>query len=227
MNSLIRKILFNFFCFFTGITVYAQTADMLVIKDSISDRGIKNVNVLLPKYDTTLVSDTAGIVDLSEFSDIDSLIVRKFGYEQQILLENQRLVFLQKDKSAYSHNLKLLDLKHKDGHSFIKLNINGEPYWFKQTAGMLNLGNGIEIESYEDYANIFQNHRIIKTVSVTTELCLFGLRGENYANWIMAIYYEPQIKKKKTKYVPNTVWWSKRKAKKDVKILKLRGGCLD
>ena len=143
------------------------------------------------------------------------------------MLGNQRLVFLQKDQSAYSHNLKLLDLKHKEGFSFIKLSINGEIYWFKQKIGPLHLGNGIEIESYQDYANIFQNHKIIKTVSVTTELCLWRIRGENSANSITAVYYEPQVKKKKTKYVPNTMWYSKRKMRKDVKIIKLASGCLD
>ena len=191
-----KKMLLNFFCFFAGMTVCAQTSNLLMIKDSISNMGIRNVNVFLPKFDTTLVSDTLGVVDLSEFSDIDTLIVKKFGYKHYTLLENQRLVFLQKDQSAYSHNLKLLDLKHKEGFSFIKLSINGEIYWFKQKIGPLHLGNGIEIESYQDYANIFQNHKIIKTVSVTTELCLWKYRGENYANWITAIYYEPQIKRK-------------------------------
>ena len=226
-NGTMRKMVLNFFCFFAGVSVSAQSLDLLVIKDSISDRGIKNVNVLLPKHDTILVSDTEGIIDLSEFLDIDTLTVRKFGYEQQVLLDNQRLVFLQKDNSAYSHNLKLLDLKHKEGQSLIKLSINGENYWFKQKIGPLRLGNGVEIETYQDYADIFQNHKIIKTVSVTTELCLWGFRGENYANWITAIYYAPEIKKKKSKYVPSTMWYSKRKMRKDLKILKLTGGCLD
>jgi hypothetical protein len=227
MSSTTRKILLNFFCFFAGVIVNAQSADLLIIKDSISDRGIKNVNVLLPRQDTILVSDTAGIIDLSEFFDIDTLIIRKFGYEQQVLLGNQRLVSLQKDKSAYSHNLKLLDLKHKDGFSFIKLSINDEIYWFKQKSGPLHLGNGVEIETYQDYADIFQNYKIIKTVHVTTELCLWGIRGENYANWITAIYYDPQIKKKKTKKVPNTVWYSKREMRRDVKQMKLTNGCLE
>ena len=182
---------------------------------------------MLPKYDTTLVSDTAGIVDLSDFSDTDIVIVKKFGYKQQVLTENQRNIFLKKDKMAYSHNLKLLDLEHKEGFSFIKLSINDEVYWFKQKIGPLSLGNGVEIESYQDYTNIFQNHKIIKTVSVTTELCLWRIRGENYANWITAIYYEPQIKKKKTKYIPSTMWYSKRKMRKDMKIMKLTSGCLD
>jgi len=222
-----KKIFFSFFYFIVGVTVYAQTADLLIIKDSISNLGIKNVNVLLPKNDTILVSDTEGVVDLSNFSDIDTLIIKKFGYKPQVLTENQRNIFLKKDKTAYSHNLKLLDLKHKGGYSLIKLSINGETYWFQQKVGMLNLGNGIEIETYQDYANIFQNHKIIKTVSVTTELCLWGIRGENYANWIMAIYYKPQIKKKNPKRIPRTVWYSKREARNDAKILKLRSGCLD
>ena len=221
-----RKMVLNFFCFFAGITVSAQSLDLLVIKGSIADRGIKNVNVLLSKYDTTLISNTEGIIDLSEFSDIDTLIVRKFGYEQQVLLGNQRLVFLQKDKSAYSHNLKLLDLKHKEGHSFLKLSINGEIYWFKQKIGPLRLGNGVEIETYQDYAGIFQKHEIIKTISVQSERCLFGIIGENNANFILAVHYNPQIKKKNTKYVPSTMWYSKRKMRKDLKILKLTDGCL-
>ena len=217
----------NIFCLFAGITVSAQSLNLLVIKDSISDRGIKNVNVLLPRQDTTLISDTDGIIDLSDFSDIDTMIIRKFGYKQQVLLGNQRLVFLQKDKSVYSHNLKLLDLTHKEGHSFIKLSINGEIYWFKQKIGPLRLGNGVEIETYQDYADIFQKHEIIKTIFVQSERCLFGIIGENYANFISAVYYNPQIKKTKTKYVPNTMWYSKRKMRKDLKILKLTGGCLD
>jgi hypothetical protein len=62
---------------------------------------------------------------------------------------------------------------------------------------------------------------------VTSEYCLWKIRGENYANWITAIYYDPAIKKKKSKYSPGTSWYSKRQMRKDTKILKLESGCLD
>jgi len=211
----------------TANLINAQTTDLMTIKHIDSDFGIKNVNIVIPKLDTTLVTDTAGIVDLFGLSGIDTLIVKKFGYQKQVITNNQRQIFLKKDTLVYSHDLKLMDLKHKDGFSYIELSINGDIYWFKQEIGSLFLGNGRELESGQDYAEIFQNHKIIKTVSVTTELCLWGLRGENYANWITAIYYKPEIKKKKSKYIPGTIWYSKRKNKKDAKILKLQSGCLD
>lgn len=88
------------------------------------------------------------------------------------------------------------------------------------------LGNGREIETIQDYADIFKNHKIIKSVSVAAEGCLEQIIGENSANRIMAIYYNSEEKRHKTKRYPNITWYSKRAAKKDCKILKLTGGCL-
>ncbi len=49
--------------------INAQTLVFLTVKQSDSDNGIKNVNVIIPNLDTTLVTDTAGIVDLCEFQN--------------------------------------------------------------------------------------------------------------------------------------------------------------
>jgi len=207
--------------------IKAQTSDFLTVKHTDSEIGIKNVNIVIPRLDTTLVSDTSGIVDLSGFQNFDTLIIKKFGYKEQILTDSQREIRLAKDTMIYSHALKLLNLKHKDGFSFIKLSINGEIYWFKQKVGPLFLGNGIELESGNDYEEIFRNHKIIKTVSVASEFCLWRIRGESSANWITAIYYEPATNKKKLNCSPGTSWYSKRQMKKDTKVLKLENGCLD
>ena len=207
--------------------IKAQTSDFLTVKHIDSDIGIKNVNIIIPKLDTTLVTDTAGVVDLTEFKNMDTLIIRKFGYKKQIVTDNLRQIRLEKDTMIFSHDLKLLDLRHNDGFSFIKLSINGEIYWYKQNVGPLFLGNGRELETGQEYGVIFRNHKIIKTVSVTTEYCLRRIRGENPANWITAIYYDPAIKKKKSNYSPGTSWYSKRQMRKDTKILKLESGCLD
>ena len=219
-----QKTILTFLILLTVNLIKAQTKDLLVVRQADSDIGIKNVNIIIPRLDTTLVTDTAGIADLSGFLNIDTLIVKKFGYEKQIVTDNQRLIRMTKDSVTYSHDLKLLDLKNKDGLSFLKLSINGEYYWFN---GPLNLGNGREIENEQDYVDIFRNHKIIKTVSVTSEYCLWKIRGENYANWITAIYYDPTIKKRKSEYRPNMSWYSKRKMRKDTRILKLESGCLD
>lgn len=219
-----QKTILTILILLTVSHIKAQTTDFLTVKQADSDIGIKNVNIIIPRLDTTLVTDTTGIADLSGFQDLDTLIVKKFGYEKQIVTENQRMIRLAKDTLTYSHDLKLLDLKHKDGLSFLKLSINGEHYWFN---GPLYLGNGREIETGQDYIDIFCNHKIIKTVSVTSEYCLWKIRGENYANWITAIYYDPTIKKRKSKYSPSMSWYSKRKMRKDTKILKLESGCLD
>lgn len=120
-----------------------------------------------------------------------------------------------------------MDLKFKDGFSFIELKINGDNYWFKQKSGPLFLGNGRELETGQDYSEIFDNHVVIKTVAVVSEYCLWKIRGENSANWITVIYYDPLIKKKRTNYIPGVSWYSKRKMKRDTKILKLQSGCLD
>jgi hypothetical protein len=147
--------------------------------------------------------------------------------KKQIITDYQRQIRLDKDTLIYSHELKLLDLQHKDGFSFIKLSISGEVYWFKQKIGPLFLGNGRELETGLEYGDIFRNHKIIKTVSVSSEYCLWKIRGENSANWITAIYYDPMIKKIKSNYSPGTVWYSKRKMRNDTNILKLENGCLD
>jgi len=207
--------------------IKAQTLDFLTVKHTDSEIGIKNINVIIPKLDTTLVTDTSGIVDLSRFKDYDTLIIKKFGYKKQIVTDSRREIRLEKDTSIFSHDLKLLDLQHKDGFSFIQLSINGEIYWFKQKVGPLFLGNGRELETGQEYVEIFRNHKIIKTVSVTSELCLWKIRGENSANWITAIYYNPAFMKKKSNYSPGTSWYSKRQMRKDTKILKLESGCLD
>lgn len=222
-----QKTILTILILLTVSLIKAQTSNFLTVKHSDSDIGIKNVNVIIPRLDTTLVTDTSGIVVLTGFQNFDTLIIKKFGYKKQIVTNQQSEIHLEKDTITFSHELKLLDLKHKDGFSLIELSINGENYWFKQNVGPLFLGNGKELETGEEYGEIFRNHKIIKTVSVTTELCLFGIRGENYANWITAIYYDPATKKKKSNYSPGTSWFSKRQMRKDTKIMKLQGGCLD
>lgn len=207
--------------------IKAQTSYLLTVNHADSDIGIKNVNIINPKLDTILVTDTAGFVNLSGFQDFDTLIIKKFGYKKQILTDYVRQIRLEKDTMIYSQDLKLLDLQHKDGFSFIKLSINGEIYWFMQKVGPLYLGNGRELETGHEYGEIFRNHKIIKTVSVSSEYCLLRIRGENSANWITAIYYDPAIKKSKSNYSPGTSWYSKRLMRKDTKFLKLESGCLD
>ncbi len=209
--------------------IKAQTLDILTVKHTDSEIGIKNVNVIIPRLDTTLVSDTSGIVDLYRFQNFDTLIIKKFGYKEQIVTDNQREIRLAKDTMIFSHDLKLLDLQHKDGFSFIKLSISGEIYWFKQKGSSLYLGNGLEIENSTDYMEIFKNHDIIKTVNVDAFNCLSEVKiiGENYANYITAIYFNPEIKKKASKRIPSMTWYSKQKMRRDLKSLKLENGCLD
>jgi hypothetical protein len=222
-----QKTILTILILLNVILIKAQTSNLLIIKHADSNMGIKNVNVIIPRLDTTLVTDTAGIIDLREFRNFDTLIIKKFGYKKQIVTDSKKEIRLEKDTVVFSHDLKLLDLKHKDGFSYIKLSINGESFWFRQNVGPLFLGNGIELETGNDYGEIFRNHKIIKTVSVTSEFCLWRIHGENSANWITAIYYDPTIKKKKSNYSPGTSWYSKRQMKKDTKIMKLEGGCLD
>jgi hypothetical protein len=224
---MMKKLKVLFPLLFIVQIVNGQNSDVLFIRSSSTEKPIKNVNVLSLQNDTVLVSDTSGIVDLKGFPDFDSLTIKKFGYFTKTLYKNERNIYLSRDSTIYSHNLKLLDLKHKDGYSFIKLKINGEDFWFKQNIGYLSLGNGKEIENYNDYMDIFRNHKIIKTISVTTEYCLWNIRGENYANWVEAIYYDPTAKKRKTDYIPGNTWTNKRDARKDGKKLKLTSGCLD
>ncbi len=206
--------------------LFAQKSDIITIKHIDSESGIKNVNIFIPKLDTILITNAEGIVDLSGLYGIDTLIVRKFGYKQQIITNSQRQVFLRKNSLAYSHNLKVLDLKFIDGSSIIELSINGEIYQFKQNSGPLYLLNGRELEDGKEYEEVFKNHKIIKTVSIASEYCLFGYIGRNEAPHITAIYYNPMIKKKKSTYIPLTSWSTKRKMKKDSKILKLENNCL-
>jgi hypothetical protein len=223
----LRKQFLTIIFLLTVKLIFAQTSGIFTIRHINSDLGIKNVNIIIPKLDTTLVTDTAGIADLTEFQDLDTLIIKKFGYKSKIMTDKQSLIRLEKDTMIYSHDLKLLDLQYKDGFSYIKLRINGEFYWFKQKVGPLFLGNGRELETTKEYREIFSNHKIIKTVSVNSEYCLLGIRGESSSNWITAIYYEPAIKKRKSNYSPGTSWYSKRQMRKDTKMMKLEGGCLD
>jgi len=222
-----QKSILTILILLTVSLINAQTSGLLTIKHTDSDIGIKNVNVIIPQLDTTLITDTAGVVNLSEFQNLDTLIIKKFGFEKQIVTDYNEKILFERDTTLFSHDLELLDLKHKNGLSFLKLSINGEIYWFKQKVGPLLLGNGRELESGQEYGEIFRNHKIIKTVSVASEYCLWRIRGENYANGILAIYYDPKIKKKKSNYSPGTLWYSKRKMRKDTKVLKLENGCLD
>ena len=210
----------------TANLLYVQAQNTLTIRQIGSNKGIKNVNIWIPKLDTILITDTAGVIDISGISDNDTLIIKKFGYEKQVIISNQKTVLLRKDYVTYSHNIKLLDLTHKDGVSFIKLSINGDVYWFKQKVGPLFLGNGRELENGQEYTEIFRNHKIIKTVSVACEYCLWRIRSENPANWITTIYYDPNNKKRKTKYIPGTSWHTKREMRKDTRILNLETDCL-
>lgn len=223
------KTIFTILILFAANLINAQTSDLLTIKHFDSDNGIKNVNVIIPSHDTTLVTDTAGMADLSEFQKLDTLIIKKFGYKNQIVTDCNGQIQLERDSTLFSHDLKLLDLKHKDGFSFIQLSINGENYWFKQKGGSLYLGNGLEIENSTDYVDIFKNHEIIKTINVDAFNCLstISIIGENYANYITAIYYNPEIKKKASIRIPSMTWYSKRKMRRDLKSLKLEKGCLD
>jgi hypothetical protein len=109
-----------------------QTNGQLIIKSSYTKRPLKNVNILIPSYDTVLVTDTSGIVNISESCKYDSLVIKKFGYIPAIIDKNTKQIVLIKDSTIYSNNLKLLDLKFKDGYSFIKLRINDAEFWFKQ-----------------------------------------------------------------------------------------------
>lgn len=221
-----KIFIFIILLFTTANLLYTQAQNTLTIRQIDSNKGIKNVNIWIPKLDTTLITDTAGVIDISGISDSDTLMIKKFGYEKQVIICNQKTVLLRKDSVIYSHNLRLLDLTHKDGISFIKLTINGDVYWFKQKVGPLFLGNGRELESGQEYAEVFRNHRIIKTVSVACDYCLSSIRGENPANWITAIYYDPTNKKRKTKYYPGTSWYKKREMRKDTRILNLKSDCL-
>ena len=221
------KSQFAILFFFLVQFVYGQNDDQLIIKSYSSGKPVKNVNVIIPLKDTVLISDTSGVVNLSAFAKYDTLIVKKFGYKTMTIDRNTRQIDLKLDSNIYSHDLKLLDLKYNDGYTFIKLKINGNDFWFRQKSGPLILANGREIETIQDYENLFKYHKILKTVSVASERCLFHIIGENSGNWIMAIYYNPQVKRHITNYYPNIIWYSKRHAKKDGRILKLTSGCLD
>jgi len=210
-----------------GYYAYGQSSDYLIIHSFDSGRPIKNANVISNSHDTVLISDTSGLVILKDLHNYDSLIIKKFGYLTETIKKNTKEVVLKVDSNAYSHNLKLLNLKHKDGYSFIELRINSEDFWFKQKIGPLILGNGREIDNLLDYKNIFKYHEILKTVSVAAEGCLDHIIGENSANWIMAIYYNPKIINHKTDKYPNIAWYSKHSARKDVRKLRLTSGCLD
>lgn len=206
---------------------FSQNANTLFITSNETGLPLKNVNVCSNQNDTILVSDTLGIVNFEAFREGDTLYIKKFGYYPQIATTTQNEIILKRNTEIYSHDLKLLDLKFENGLSCIQLQINGEAYWFKQKYDLLYLGNGVELENTQAYVEIFQNHDIIKTVSVTTEYCLWKIRGENYANWIMAIYYNPTVKKKKSKTIPSTHWYSEKEMNKNLKILRLVNGCLD
>jgi hypothetical protein len=223
-----QKIVLTVLFLITANLTIAQSSDFLIVKHCSSDRGIKNVNVYIPRIDTTLVTDTAGIIDLSKVHSSDTMIVKKFGYKSKVRVDNQREIRLEEDSMIYSHNLELLDLVHHDGYSFIKISINGGNFWFKQRAGSLYLANGLEIETSEQYVEIFKNHEIIKTVQVDAFNCLSDIKiiGENYANYITAIYYRPEVKKRTSKRIPSMHWYSKREMRRDIRNLKLEYGCL-
>lgn len=82
-NKLIFLFLLNTFL------TNSQTSDKLFIKQFNSNFGIKNVNVVISKLDTTLLTDTAGVIDLSFNPSIDTMIIKKFGYEKQIITKQR------------------------------------------------------------------------------------------------------------------------------------------
>jgi len=190
-----------------------------------SNKGIKNVNIIIPNHDTLLITDTAGIADLTGLLNIDTLIIKKFGYKKQIITDKQRHIHLEKDTAVYSHDLKLLDLKYQNKFSLIKFSISGEVYWFKQN-DMLNLGNGREID-IQDWNEIVYNHKIIRTVFVCAECCLNGIIGENSANRIYAIYYSPSPRNKKIFHFQNRHYLTINQMNRFRKTLKLESGCLN
>ncbi len=194
---------------------FSQDENSLLI---LNEAGlpVKNVNISSRQCDTILVSDTLGIVDLSIINYCDTLHIRKFGYYSQIMTTKQNKVILKKDTEVYSHKIKILDLKFEKG-SRILLEIEGENYWFRSEYGVL-LGNGKELENFQEYFEIFQSHNIIKAITAKSEYCLWGIIGENQATSVFVIYYDPKEKIKKRN--PLTLWFSKRK-------IKLEGGCLN
>ena len=84
-----QKTFLTILILLTVSLIKAQTSDFLIINHTDSDIGIKNVNVIIPRLDTTLVTDTAGVVDLIRFQDFDMLVIKKFGYKKQIVTDNR------------------------------------------------------------------------------------------------------------------------------------------
>lgn len=199
---------------FIPIFSFAQINNKVKVLSQKTGLPLKNVNITVPNIDSIFITDKNGIAEIPVCKGQDSLIFRKFGYHSIVSTINTSTIILDRDTSAFSHNLNLIDLKHKNGFSFILLNIDKEPFWFKQKIGPLRIGNGIELEKGEDYYDIFSYHDIIKTISVQSERCLYGFIGENYANTIIAIYFNPKKNKgKKKKNVPSTMWYNKKQMK--------------
>lgn len=206
---------------------YAQINRDIKVVSKKTGLPLRNVNILVPNIDSTFITNEDGIANIVIETESDILVFKKFGYQNTISIINTVEITLTRDTSIYSHNLKLVDLKHRDGYSYILINIDEQPFWFKQKIGPLRIANGVELETGQDFFNIFSHHDILKTISVQSERCLYGFIGENYANAIMAIYFNPQKNKKSKKYIPSTTWYNKKRIDKDLKTMKLQGGCLD
>ena len=207
--------------------VGAQGNKVLQIKNADTDRGIKNVNVFIPRLDTTLLTDASGLVEWTDYLPADTLIIKKFGFKPQVVSNNPSEIVLQRDTEAFSHRLKLLNLKHTEEHTLIQLSINGEPYWFKQFIAPLFLENGYEFEPGEDAASSAANFKIIKTVVAEVGYCLYGIHEDNPAGLVYATYYDPKVRVKQADPDTEKEFITEKEFVKSSKRWKTQTGCLD
>jgi hypothetical protein len=191
--------------FFTNICLAQQYT--LVIESKLTGLPIRNVNITPNNKDTVYITNEDGIAKIEKSKNCDSLVVKKFGYLTQTITSRQKNIKLIKDTNAYSHSIKLQYFTFfGQYHScLLNLRINQENYWFW---GPIELGNGVEIESDNDYYKIFQFHDIIKTIHTQAEYCLIGIRGENQTTSIFAIFYKPEKNNIKENVIPSLDWWN-------------------
>lgn len=208
--------------------IYSQT-NLISIK-IINDNGrpIKNVNLQFLKSDTIYVTDTSGIVKIAKSIPNQNIKIKKFGYKlKSIGFSNQdTIVSLEKDSTAECKNVKFVDYKFtgNNGNLLIKLNICGDTFLFY---GGVYLANGKDIETYNEWFEIFQNHKIENSYLFDVANCksTVKLRHENYKTNVLLIYYNSELKKRKSNHVPSLVWRTNRESRKDFKILNLKYEC--